>query len=119
MMPVIAHNLFEMMQVIIGSVRAFTERCVRGVEANRMKAEHWLMKNAAVITALNPLIGYAAGAALAKEAMGEEESIFQVAIRKAVAGELHHRDEERLVTQEEVEAALSDLKRLTEGGIIG
>jgi fumarate hydratase class II len=119
MMPVIAHNLFEMMQVIIGSVRAFTERCVRGVEANRMKAEHWLMKNAAVITALNPLIGYAAGAALAKEAMGEEESIRQVAIRKAVAGELHHRDEERLVTQEEVEAALSDLKRLTEGGIIG
>ena len=69
MMPVIAHNLFEMMQVVIGSVRVFTERCVRGVQANQMKAESWLMKNAIVVTALNPLIGYAAGAALAKEAI--------------------------------------------------
>lgn len=119
MMPVIAHNLFEMMQVVIGSVSIFTERCVQGVQANQMKAESWLMKNAIVVTALNPLIGYAAGAVLAKEAMEQDESILQVAIRKVAAGELHHRDEDRLVTQEEVESALSDLRRLTEGGIIG
>ncbi|UCF60606.1 MAG: aspartate ammonia-lyase [Anaerolineaceae bacterium] len=119
MMPVIAHNLFEMMQVVIGSVRIFTERCVRGVRANQTKAEGWLMKNAIVVTALNPLIGYAAGASLAKEAVDQDESILQVATRKAAAGELHHRDEDRPVTQEEVESALSDLKRLTEGGIIG
>ena len=119
MMPVIAHNLFEMMQVVIGSVRVFTERCVRGVQANQMKAESWLMKNAIVVTALNPLIGYAAGAALAKEAIERDESIRQVAIRKAAAGELHHRDENRVVTQEEVESALSDLRHLTEGGIMG
>jgi fumarate hydratase class II len=119
MMPVIAHNLFEMMQVVIGSVRVFTERCVQGVQANQMKAESWLMKNAIVITVLNPLIGYAAGAVLAKEAMEKDENILQIAVRKATAGELHHRDEDRLVTPEEVESALSDLRRLTEGGIIG
>ncbi|HLE14697.1 MAG TPA: aspartate ammonia-lyase, partial [Anaerolineales bacterium] len=62
MMPVIAHNLFEMMQVTIGSVRAFTENCVRGIVANRGKAQGWLGKNAIVVTALNPVIGYAAGA---------------------------------------------------------
>jgi fumarate hydratase class II len=119
MMPVIAHNLFEMMQVVIGSVSVFTERCVRGVRANQMKAEGWLMKNAIVVTALNPLVGYTAGAELAKEAMDQDESIHQVAVRKAAAGELHHRDEDRRVTPEEVESALSDLRRLTEGGIIG
>lgn len=119
MMPVIAHNLFEMMQVVIGSVRVFTERCVQGVQANQMKAESWLMKNAIVVTALNPLIGYSAGAVLAKEAMEQDESILQVAIRKVAAGELHHRDEDRRVTKEEVESALSDLRRLTNGGIIG
>ncbi len=119
MMPVIAHNLFEMMQVLIGSVKVFTERCVQGIRANPLKAEGWLMKNAIVVTALNPLIGYAAGAALAKEAMGQDESILQIAVRKAAAGELHHRDENRPVTQEEVESALGDLRRLTEGGIIG
>ncbi|MGD8599710.1 MAG: aspartate ammonia-lyase, partial [Anaerolineae bacterium] len=33
MMPIIAHNLFEMMQVLIGAIRAFTEKCVVGVRA--------------------------------------------------------------------------------------
>src|SRR5215813_2647305 len=42
MMPVIAHNLFEMMQVTIGSVNAFTEGAVKGLSANREKAEGWL-----------------------------------------------------------------------------
>ena len=62
MMPVIAHNLFESMQVTIGAVRAFTEKCVLGVQANPAKAESWLAKNTIVVTVLNPLIGYAAGA---------------------------------------------------------
>jgi len=119
MMPVIAHNLFEMMQVVIGSVRVFTESCVQGVRANQIKAESWLMKNVIVVTALNPLIGYAAGAILAKEAVEQDESIRQVAIRKAAAGELHHANQDRKVTQEEVESALSDLRRLTDGGIFG
>jgi fumarate hydratase, class II len=54
MMPIIAHNLFEMMQVMIGAINAFTEKCVRGLQANREKAEGWLAKNAIVVTALNP-----------------------------------------------------------------
>ena len=52
MMPIIAHNLFEMMQVMIGAVNAFTERAVKGVTANREKAEGWLSKNAIIVTAL-------------------------------------------------------------------
>ena len=37
MMPIIAHNLFESMQVMIGAVRAFTEKCVIGLQPNRPK----------------------------------------------------------------------------------
>ncbi len=119
MMPIIAHNLFEMMQVIIGAVRAFTEKCVKGVQANRSKAQGWLSKNAIVITALNPLIGYSAGAALVKEAVSRDISIREVAVEKARAGLLHHINLDRPVTPEEVETALSDLYWMTEGGIIG
>ena len=119
MMPIIAHNLFEMMQVMIGAITAFTEKCVCGLQANQEKAEGWLEKNAIVVTALNPLIGYQAGAALVKEALRREITVRQVAVEKAAAGELRHREEDRLVSVEEVEAALSDLRRLTEGGIIG
>jgi fumarate hydratase class II len=117
MMPILAHNLFEMMQVVIGSVNAFTERAVRGVTANREKAEGWLAKNAIVVTALNPVIGYAQGAALVKEALAKNASILELAVEKAQAGALKHRDEDRPVTEAEIKSALSDLRKLTEGGI--
>jgi fumarate hydratase class II len=118
MMPIIAHNLFEMMQVVIGAVNAFTERAVVGVVANREKAESWLSKNAIVVTALNPVIGYAQGAELVKEALARNIAIREVALEKMKAGKLRHRDEDRLVTFDEIENALSDLRRLTEGGIV-
>ena len=119
MMPVIAHNLFEMMQVMIGAVNAFTERAVKGLTANREKAEGWLAKNAIIVTALNPVIGYSQGAALVKEALAKNVSIKDLAMEKAKAGGLKHRDEDRPVTEDEIESALSDLRKLTEGGIIG
>lgn len=119
MMPIIAHNLFEAMQVTISAVRAFTERAVRGVTANRAKASSWLAKNAIVVTALNPVIGYAQGAALVKEALKRDMTIRDVAVEKAKAGMLKHRDQEAPVTVEEIDTALGDLRRLTEGGIAG
>jgi fumarate hydratase class II len=119
MMPIIAHNIFEMMQVTIGSVRAFNEKCVTGLQVNRDKAEGWLDKNAIVVTALNPLIGYAAGAMLVKEAFATNMTIRAVALEKAKSGSLIHVKEDRLVKPEEVEFALSDLRQLTEGGLVG
>ncbi len=119
MMPIIAHDLFEAMQVLIGSINAFTDKAVQGLTANREKAEGWLAKNAIVVTALNPVIGYSQGAALVKEALKRNAAIREVAVEKARAGALKHRDENRPVTVEEVESALSDLRKLTEGGIAG
>ena len=117
MMPIIAHSLFEMMQVVIGSVRAFTEYAVTGLTANREKAEGWLAKNAIVVTALNPVIGYSQGAALVKEALKKDMAIRDLAIEKARAGLLKHRDNDQPVSAEEIEHALNDMRRLTESGI--
>ena len=119
MMPIIAHNLFESMQVIIGAVGAFTHFCVLGLQANRPKAGSWLEKNAIVVTALNPVIGYAAGAALVKEALARNVAIREVALEKVEAGSLRHAGEDRTVRAEEIEVALGDLRHLTEGGILG
>ncbi len=119
MMPVLAHSLFEAMQVMIASVAAFTEKCVRGVTANRAKAEGWLARNAIVATALNPLIGYRAAAELVKEAMRRNVSIREVAAESIAQGVLKQRDTNRSVTLDEVDFLLSDLRRLTECGIGG
>lgn len=119
MMPIIAHNVFEMMQIMIGAITSFTQKCVIGLEANREKAEGWLARNAIVATALNPFIGYNASADLVKEAMKRNIPIREVALEKVSTGELKHIKENRPVTEQEIELALRDFKHLTYGGIVG
>ena len=120
MMPVLAHNLFEMMQIMIGAVRAFTERCVVGMTAQRERAESWLARNPIIATALNPLIGYTAGAMLVKEAALRNLTLREVAAEHIARGDLRHIEEpSRPVTLDEVDAIIGNLRRLTEGGIQG
>ena len=104
MMPIIAYNLFQSMDVIINSVTAFTEKCVVGLEANPAKAQGWLAKNAILVTALNPVIGYQKGAEVAKEAMASHRTVREVVIEKGY------------LTAEEADRLL-DVRSLTEGGI--
>jgi len=106
MMPIIAHNLFEMMHVMIGAINAFTTKCVVGLKANSEKANGWLAKNAILVTALNPVIGYLNGAAIAKEAMTSNRTIKEVVVEKG------------LLSAEEADKLL-DARRMTEGGIQG
>lgn len=105
MMPIMAHNLYEMMHVMIGAVKAFTEKCVEGLVANKEKAEGWLAKNAILVTALNPIIGYLKGAEVAKKAMATGKPILDVVV------ELGYMD------REDAEKAL-DARKMTEGGIV-
>jgi fumarate hydratase class II len=104
MMPIIAYNLFQSMDVTINAVAAFTERLVVGIEANREKAEGWLAKNAILVTALNPVIGYLKGAEVAKEAMRTDRTVREVVVEK---GYLSPEEADRLL----------DVAALTEGGI--
>ncbi|MDL1899387.1 aspartate ammonia-lyase [Anaerolineae bacterium CFX9] len=106
MMPIIAHNLFEAMHVMIGSVNAFTSKCVVGLVVNRERAEGWLSRNPILVTALNPIIGYQKGAEVAKKSLAENRSIREIVV------ELGY------MTAEEVDKAL-DARQMTEGGIQG
>ncbi len=118
MMPIIAHNLNEMMHVMIGAIRAFTEKAVVGIQAQPEKARSWLAKNPIIVTALNPIIGYMAGAELVKEAMRRNLTIREVAAERIAAGTLTKKDGSPL-TIEEVDQVLADLYKLTEGGLGG
>jgi fumarate hydratase class II len=106
MMPIIAHNLFEMEHVMIGAVNAFTTKLVVGLIANRERAEAWLAKNPILVTALNPIIGYQNGAKVAKQSLAENRSIREIVVELG------------LMTDEEAAKAL-DARRMTEGGIQG
>jgi fumarate hydratase class II len=106
MMPIIAHNLNEMMLVMIGAVRAFTEKCVVGLIANREQAESWLARNPILVTALNPIIGYNKGKEVAMKSLEEGRSLREVVV------ELGYLSEEDA-------AQILDARAMTEGGIQG
>lgn len=106
MMPIIAYNLFQSMDIIIGSVKAFTEKCIIGLVVNRERAEGWLAKNPILVTALNAKIGYLKGAEVAKKSLAEGRSIREIVV------ELGY------MTDEEAAVAL-DARSMTEGGIKG
>ncbi|MBK9049861.1 MAG: aspartate ammonia-lyase [Chloroflexi bacterium] len=101
MMPIIAYNLFQSMDIIINALNAFREKCLVGVKANEEKATGWLAKNAILVTALNPVIGYAKGAEVAKEAMASNRTVREVVVEKGY-----------LSGEEVGMALLSDLWRL-------
>nr|MCW1969625.1 aspartate ammonia-lyase [Anaerolineae bacterium] len=85
MMPIITHNLNEMVHVMIGSINAFVSKCLVGIVAQPEKAKGWLAKNAIIVTALNPVIGYLAGAELVKEAMKRNMAMRDLAAERIAA----------------------------------
>ena len=119
MMPIIAYNLFQSMDLFIHGIRAFTEKCVVGITANPDKAAAWLLRNPIIATALNPLIGYLTAAELVKDSLKRNMSIREVAAERIARGELKHKDNGTPVTLHEIDSVLGDVRKLTEGGLGG
>ena len=67
MMPLMAFEITFSMEILKNFLPVFTDKCVRGIAANRERCEAYYISSPSLATALNPLIGYAAAAELAKE----------------------------------------------------
>jgi aspartate ammonia-lyase len=67
MMPMMAFEISFSMEILKNYLPVFVAKCVRGIEANRERCEAYYISSPSLATALNPLIGYAAAAELAKE----------------------------------------------------
>jgi aspartate ammonia-lyase len=67
MMPLMAFEITFSMEILKNFLPVFTERCIRGIEADRSRTEAYYISSPSLATALNPLIGYAAAAEIAKE----------------------------------------------------
>ncbi len=88
MMPIIAHDLLEMMKIMTNSVKAFNEKCVRGIQANEDMIAYWCDRNPMIVTALNPLIGYDEAAKVLKIAVRETITIREALQREIIVGRL-------------------------------
>lgn len=67
--PVLFYNLFESLRNLEGAAATFVDNCVTGIRANREACRKHLEESVGIVTALNPYIGYAKAASLAKESL--------------------------------------------------
>ncbi len=104
MMPVLAQALLESISLLANASRAFTDRCVVGVEANAERARELLELNPSIATALNPYIGYDKASEVAKQAAKEHVSVREIVLRKG------------LLPEEKIDEAL-DVRGMTEPGL--
>jgi fumarate hydratase, class II len=84
MMPVMALRLLEAIAFSASVVKAFTEKCVVGIEANKERCEEMIEKSLAMVTSLAPVIGYDAAAKIAKESYAMGKSVREIALAHKV-----------------------------------
>jgi fumarate hydratase class II len=106
MMPVMAHNLLQSIDLLGSVVDQFNERCLQGLDADRKRCESLIEESLAMCTALAPAIGYDRAAAITKKAHETGQTVRQVALA------------EQVLPEEELNRLL-DPRPMTEAGIPG
>jgi len=79
MMPVIAFNLLQSVDLLANAAAVFTEKCIEGTTANPDTCRGYIEQSLAMVTGLVPHIGYDAAAALAKKAFASGKTIREIA----------------------------------------
>jgi fumarate hydratase class II len=84
MIPLIARNLLESIRLLARVCDVFEERCLRGLEADRERAEALVEGSLAMVTVLAPRIGYDAAAAIAKESAETGRTVREICHEREV-----------------------------------
>jgi fumarate hydratase, class II len=104
MMPVVAFNLLHEIEIMGNALEVFTSRCVQGIKADVARCNAYAEASMSIVTVLNPHIGYAAAAEVAKQYLASGKPIRQIIL------------ERKLLTSDQIEK-IFDLRGMTEPGI--
>src|SRR4051794_8424172 len=85
MMPVMAYNLLQSIELLSRAARVFADRCAAGIEANRERCESLVEQSLAMCTSLAPLVGYDKAADVAKESFKTGKTVREVARERKLA----------------------------------
>jgi aspartate ammonia-lyase len=104
MMPVVAFNLLHEVEILTNSIGVFVKFCVDGITANEERCTEYARGSMSIVTVLNPHIGYAKAAEIAKEYLRSGKSIKALVLEKG------------LMSEEKLEEVFN-LRGMTEPGI--
>jgi len=88
MMPVMAFNLLQSIELLAQAARIFADRCVAGIEANAKRCAELVEQSLAMCTSLAPVIGYDKAAEIAKESFQTGKTVRQIATEKKLLSDV-------------------------------
>ncbi len=106
MMPVMGYNAVMEVTILARAVDAFVSRALRGLEADEERCRNSIERSTAIVTALNPILGYDRAAQIAKRAFAEGRTVREILVDEAI------------LPKEEIDRAL-DVRAMTEPGARG
>jgi fumarate hydratase class II len=105
MLPMIGRNVLESIRLLANVTRLLADRCVDGITADAGRLRELAESSPAIVTPLNPYLGYEEAASIAKQALAERKTIRQVVVERG------HLDDGR-ITEAQLDEAL-DVMRMT------
>ncbi len=84
MMPLIASNLLESIELLSTGSQMLAEKCVDGIKANKKRCEDLVEQSLAMVTSLAPVLGYDESTRIAKEAFKNGETIREILTEKKI-----------------------------------
>ncbi len=84
MMPLIAYNLIHSIEILGNTLAALTRFCLLGISANHERCRAYAEGSLALVTALNPHIGYLNAAAVAKDSLANGKSLREIVLERGL-----------------------------------
>jgi aspartate ammonia-lyase len=95
MEPVIVQSLFENIEMLKNGMEVLQYRCVTNITANKERCEELVRNSIGLVTALNPVLGYEICTKLAKDALNNNRSVYDLVL------------EQKLLSKEELDKILA------------
>src|ERR1019366_4143858 len=87
MMPSMAYSVLTSITIMTNMLRQLAEFCIKGITVNEKRTDFYVQSTVSLATALNPYIGYAKAAEIAKESVATGKSIIEIARSKGYLSE--------------------------------
>jgi len=81
-LPILAHSIFKSVKHLRNGCLTLADRCVKGITANRERLQEVMDRSIAIVTALNPYIGYERVTAIAQEALSSGRTVRAIVLEK-------------------------------------
>ena len=88
--PLIAHNILQSIDLLADSCKNFSQYCIKGIKADKKKIKYYLDNSLMLVTALAPYIGYDNSAKIAKNALRNNTTLKEEALKSGLINEKNY-----------------------------